>query len=74
MSELNGKVALVTGASRGTGRAIATALAQAGCDGALNYRLSSKEAEAVRVDEVEELFTAVERDLKPIDGRVNNAG
>jgi 3-oxoacyl-[acyl-carrier protein] reductase len=74
MSELNGKAALVTGSSRGIGRAIATALAQAGCDVALNYRLSFEEAEAVRVDEVEELFTAVERDLGPIDVRVNNAG
>lgn len=66
MSELNGKVAWVTGASRGIRRAIAMVLAQAGCDVAVNYRLSSKEAE--------ELFTAVERDLGPIDVRVDSAG
>jgi 3-oxoacyl-[acyl-carrier protein] reductase len=35
--ELNGRTALVTGASRGIGRAIARALAQAGVDVAVNY-------------------------------------
>src|SRR2546425_13258078 len=34
--ELNGKVALVTGAARGLGRAIAVALADAGCDVAVS--------------------------------------
>ena len=34
--ELNGKIALVTGAARGLGRAIALALADAGCDVAVS--------------------------------------
>ena len=44
---LAGKVALVTGASRGIGRAIATKLAAGGCDIAANYYNSHDEAEAL---------------------------
>ena len=47
MEELSSRVALVTGGSRGIGRAAAIALAKAGADLAVNYRSRSQEAEAV---------------------------
>ena len=46
--DLSGKVALVTGGSRGIGRAIALALAEAGADILLNYSRSDKQADEVK--------------------------
>jgi 3-oxoacyl-[acyl-carrier protein] reductase len=50
MSNLSGKTALVTGASRGIGRASALALAKAGAQVLVHYSSSEKGAEAVAAE------------------------
>ena len=47
MIDLSGKVAVVTGSSRGIGRACAVRLAEAGADVVVNFVTSLPEAEAV---------------------------
>src|SRR4051812_14121973 len=63
--DLHDKVALVTGAARGLGRAIATALAQAGCDVAVSDIASSGDGVTPYAlssdDDLTETARAVER-------------
>ncbi len=51
MFDLHGKLALVTGSSRGIGRSIALALASAGCDVLIHGRSAGEKAQAV-VEEI----------------------
>jgi 3-oxoacyl-[acyl-carrier protein] reductase len=70
MSNLNGKTALVTGASRGIGRAAALALAQAGACVLVHYGRGAKDADAV-VAEIRKAggrAEAVAADLAAPDG------
>jgi 3-oxoacyl-[acyl-carrier protein] reductase len=85
---LEGKVALVTGGSRGIGAAIVRELAGAGARVAVNYRAGREAAEevaeevggpAVQADvsdpeQVKALVEQVESDLGDLDILVNNAG
>ncbi len=90
MGRLDGRVALVTGAGRGFGRAIALALGREGADVAVNYRASAAAAaEVVRgleklgrravalkadVAREDEVRALVEATLGRLDILVNNAG
>ncbi|HEU4448750.1 MAG TPA: 3-oxoacyl-[acyl-carrier-protein] reductase [Gaiellaceae bacterium] len=87
-ASLEGKVALVTGGSRGIGAAISRELARAGARVAVNYRSGSDAAEAVAAEidglavganvgdpaEAQALVAGVEAELGDVDVLVNNAG
>ena len=63
--DLNGHTALVTGASRGIGAAIAMALAEAGAAVAVNYRERADQADAVvaKIREIGGRATAIAADV-----------
>ena len=67
LGPLTGKVALVTGGSRGIGRAIAHKLATAGCDVTVNYYNSHDQAEALCAE-----IRAMGRHACAIQGNVGN--
>ncbi|HXA24039.1 MAG TPA: SDR family oxidoreductase [Acetobacteraceae bacterium] len=70
MNKLSGKTALVTGASRGIGRASALALAKAGAQVLVHFSSSEKEADAV-VAEIRKAGGKAEKagaDLRQADG------
>jgi 3-oxoacyl-[acyl-carrier protein] reductase len=62
---LNGRIAVVTGGSRGIGRAISLALAHAGADVAVTYRERRDEAEAVTraIEEIGRRAIALQMDV-----------
>ena len=90
MTTLTGKNVLVTGASRGIGKAIAQAMAAAGATVALAARSNPKQTKIEIVDrggdascyvadvsdevQVRSLFTEIVSDLGGVDVLVNNAG
>jgi 3-oxoacyl-[acyl-carrier protein] reductase len=65
VDELKGRVALVTGSSRGIGRAIALALAEAGADLVVNFLRRAEDARAVelRVRELGRRCASIQADV-----------
>lgn len=88
MSELTGKVVLVTGAAKRIGREIALRLAAEGARVAIHYSTSAEEAAKTAAEcggaplfranlesvaEIERMFTEIDERMGRIDGLVNNA-
>ena len=88
MSDLNGKVILVTGAAKRVGRSIALRLAAEGARVAIHYSTSEDEAKKTaeecggapifranleHVSEIVMMFEEIDQRLGRIDGLVNNA-
>ena len=89
MIDLKGKRALITGGSRGIGRAIAEELSAAGCDIAINFLRNKKAAEEVgsslkrkplllkgnvaEEESVAEMFEVIQKEWGALDIVVSNA-
>jgi NAD(P)-dependent dehydrogenase (short-subunit alcohol dehydrogenase family) len=76
MHDLKGQTALVTGASRGIGRAVALQLARAGADVVLHYNTNTSAAESV-VKEIGQPCRCLQADLRSaseIDRMVRSLG
>ena len=89
MIDLSGKKALVTGGSRGIGRAIVEKLSEAGCDVAINFFRNKQAAEAVgknlkktplllkgnvaEEEDVQQIAENIKKEWGSIDISVNNA-
>ena len=85
---MKNRVAIVTGGSRGVGRAIAVDLKKAGCKVAASYRGNDESAQAFKketgihvykfdvadFEQCQETVRLVEADLGPADILINNAG
>ncbi len=71
--ELNGTRVLLTGASRGIGRALAAALREEGCDLVAVARSEGKGVERCDVSRPDEVAALFER-VGPVDLLINNAG
>jgi NAD(P)-dependent dehydrogenase (short-subunit alcohol dehydrogenase family) len=69
LKKLAGKVALVTGAGKRLGRAVALRLAEEGADVAVHYRESAKDAADVvgRIEEMGQKAVAIQADLQSVD-------
>jgi 3-oxoacyl-[acyl-carrier protein] reductase len=72
-NELAGRVALITGASKGIGAGIATAFGHAGANVAVGYARDQHAAQRVAAD-IEALITKTVATFAPLDTLVNNAG
>ena len=68
--KLEGKVALITGAGKRLGRAVALRLAEEGMDVAVHYGTSAKDAAEVvgKIEEMGRKAAAIRADLRSVDG------